>query len=65
MSEEDILNDFQGRQAELSKLIRSWNLVESTAVGEFDKLAERILRLLYEGEENGAIIERIISISIL
>jgi hypothetical protein len=51
MSGEDYIKIFQGKHAELSKLIRSWNLVAQSSADEFDKLAERILVLLDEGDD--------------
>lgn len=50
MNEVDFLNDFNGEFAELSKLIKSWNLVKVTSTSGFDNLTEKILSKLYEGQ---------------
>lgn len=49
MNEVDFLSDFNGKFAELSKLIKSWNLIKVNSTSGFDKLTEKILSKLYEG----------------
>jgi hypothetical protein len=50
MNEVDFLRDFNGKFAELSKLIKSWNLSKVTSTNGFDNLTEKILSKLYEGQ---------------
>jgi hypothetical protein len=50
MNEVDFLNEFNGKFTELSKLIKSWNLIKVTSRSEFDTLTEKILNKLYEGQ---------------
>jgi hypothetical protein len=50
MNEADLLDDFNGRVAKLSKLINSWDLVQTTTKNEFDILAKKILKKLYDGQ---------------
>ena len=50
MNEVDFLNVFNGKFAELSKLIKSWNLVKVTSPSGIDNLTEKILSKLYEGQ---------------
>jgi hypothetical protein len=50
MNKIDILNDFKGKTSELSKLIKSWNLIDVSSKNSFDKLSEKILNTLYEGQ---------------
>jgi len=48
--EVDFLNEFYGKAAELSKLIRSWNLINASSRIQFDRLSKKILEMLYEGQ---------------
>jgi hypothetical protein len=48
MNETDFLNDFNGNLAELSKLVRSWNLIPGSFAHEADKVSRKILKSLYE-----------------
>lgn len=48
MNEDDFLNEFNGKFAELSKLIHSWNLIKGVSRNDFDKLTQKILSKLYE-----------------
>lgn len=57
MNQESLLNDFNGRVTELSKLIKSWNLIQTTSKNEFDILAKQILNKLYDGQ-TGTLIKR-------
>ena len=50
MKEEAILNEFNGKKTELSKLIKSWNLIEASSKSDFDTLSQKILSNLYEGQ---------------
>ncbi len=59
MNEINYLNDFNGKIAELSKLIKSWDLIKLTSVSGLEKLAEKILNKLYE-VQNEIKIKRII-----
>jgi hypothetical protein len=59
MNENHFLNNFTEKLSELSRLIKTWNLVQAPSKGEFDKLAEKILTKLYEGQPKIKI-ERII-----
>ena len=52
MNETELLNDFNGNLARLSKLIKSWNLIQISSRSKFDKLAEKILNKLYEGQSS-------------
>ncbi len=55
MNEADLSNDFNGRIAQLSQLIKSWDLVQPTTKNEFDILAKKILNKLYDGQNEIAI----------
>lgn len=46
----DFLNEYNGKFAELSKLIKSWNLIKVTSMSELDRLTEKMLSKLYEGQ---------------
>lgn len=59
MNEEDILQDFNGKLSELSKLINSWNLIKVSTKDSFDELPTKILRKLYE-EQGELKIKRIL-----
>lgn len=48
MNEVEFLNDFNGKFSELSKLIKSWNLIKVISRSEFDKLTKKILSNLNE-----------------
>ena len=48
MNEVEFLNDFNGKFSELSKLIKSWNLINVISRSEFDKLTKKILSNLNE-----------------
>ena len=48
MTTADLLNDYNGKFAELSKLIKSWNLMNVISISELDKLTAKILNKLYE-----------------
>ncbi len=50
MNKTDILKDFTGKVSELSKLIKSWNLIDVSSKSSFDKLSEKILNNLYNGQ---------------
>ena len=50
MSEADFLNEFNGRVAQLAKLMKSWDLLKGNSIGGVDKLAEKVLSKLYEGQ---------------
>lgn len=50
MSDINLLRDFNDKLSKLSKLIKSWDLIQSTSKREFDLLAEKILNNLYEGQ---------------
>jgi hypothetical protein len=50
MDKIDIVNDFNGKRAELSKLIHSWNLIDMYSKRDFDSLSEIILSNLWEGQ---------------
>jgi len=52
MNESELLNDFNGKLAVLSKLIKSWDLIQQSSTGKFDKLVEKILNNLYEGQSS-------------
>ncbi len=43
-------NDFNGKKSELSKLIKSWNLIEMNSNSDFGRLLEKILSTLSEGQ---------------
>lgn len=43
-------NDFNGKKSELSKLIKSWNLIEMNSNSDFGRLSEKILSTLSEGQ---------------
>jgi hypothetical protein len=59
MDEVDFLNNFNMKFIELSKLIDSWDLIKVNSKSEFNKLTEKILSKLYEGQTE-ITIERII-----
>ncbi|MBI5373015.1 MAG: hypothetical protein HZA79_13415 [Sphingobacteriales bacterium] len=46
----DIVNDFNGKKAELSKLIKSWNLINMSSKDDFENLSEKILTNLSAGQ---------------
>ncbi len=50
MNDEYILNDFNGKKAELSKLIKSWNIIEESSKSDFDTLSQKILNNLNDGQ---------------
>jgi hypothetical protein len=50
MNKEDIVNNFNGKKAELSKLIKSWHLIDVSSKSDFGNLSEKILRNLSEGQ---------------
>jgi hypothetical protein len=50
MNKEDILKDFNRKKAELSKLIKSWNLIDRNSKNEFSRLSDKILIALTEGQ---------------
>jgi len=52
MNESELLNDFNGKLAVLSKLIKSWDLIQQSSTSKFDKLVEKILNNLYEGQSS-------------
>jgi hypothetical protein len=45
-----IENDFNGKKSELSKLIKSWNLIDMSSKSDFGRLSEKILSTLSEGQ---------------
>jgi hypothetical protein len=51
MTEEGLINEYYGNIAELSKLIKSWNLIKVSSAREFDKLSEKILKNLYDRQD--------------
>lgn len=51
MTEEGLINEYYGNIAELSKLIKSWNLIKVSSAREFDKLSEKILKNLYHRQD--------------
>ena len=51
MDKEDILQDFNGKTSELSKLINSWNLIKGSSKEDFDELSKKILCNLYGGQD--------------
>jgi hypothetical protein len=59
MDEVDFLNNFNMKFIELSKLIDSWDLIKVNSKSEFNKLTEKVLNKLYEGQSETKI-ERII-----
>lgn len=59
MSETDLLNEYNGRLAQLAKLVKSWDLIKLNSIDGADKLAGKILEKLYEGQKE-AKIKRII-----
>lgn len=52
MNKEDILQDFSGKLSELSRLINSWNLIRVSTKDSFDDLPKKILRKLYEEQDD-------------
>lgn len=50
MNKQDILQDFNGKASELSRLINSWNLISVSSKDGFDELSKKILRNLYAGQ---------------
>ncbi len=56
-------NDFNGKKSELSKLIKSWNLIEMNSNSDFGRLLEKILSTLSEGQTEIKI-KRIIEIEL-
>jgi hypothetical protein len=50
MNKEDILNDFNAKKSELSKLIKLWNVIDMSSKNDFSGLSEKILSKLSEGQ---------------
>ena len=50
MNKEDILQDFNGKAFELSRLVNSWNLIKVSAKDGLDEFPKKILHNLYEGQ---------------
>lgn len=44
------MTDFEGQIKELSKLIKTWNLVNVSSANQFDEFSKKLLNRLYEGE---------------
>lgn len=51
MSEAHFLNEYNGRLAQLAKLMKSWDLIKRNSVGGTDKLARKVLSKLLEGQD--------------
>lgn len=51
MNTEDILQDFNRKVSDLSKLIYSWGLTNASSKEELDTLSQKILRNLYEDQD--------------
>jgi hypothetical protein len=43
------MTEHEGQIKELSKLIKTWNLINITSVSDFDNFSQKILNRLYEG----------------
>lgn len=46
------MTKFEGEVKELSKLIKSWNLVSSSSTNQFDTFSNKLLDRLYAGENS-------------
>ena len=50
MDKVNLVNNFNGKKAELSKLIKSWNLIDGSSDIDFSRISEIILSNLLEGQ---------------
>ncbi|GAB2842778.1 hypothetical protein [Ferruginibacter profundus] len=46
------MTEYEGQIKELSKLIKSWNLIDVSSYKEFDKFSQKLLDRLYEGHSS-------------